>query len=169
MGCMKKGALLILATFLFFVAPVLAAENDTTSDSIQKAYQCLQNEIGNKSSSALSLQEAIFSMLALGDEPKLRDKIESERSSSDCWPKASCRLKETAQVLLAYDRANRDTTQIEEYLTDHNGSTTDLSWFLMIDIANHVPASCTVKHGSTTRTFSVGEDMKLSGDGGSCF
>lgn len=166
MKYMKKGVLLVTCALLLLIAPALAAENDTDA-AIQKAYQCLQAEIGNKSSSTLSLQESIFGMLALGDVQKLRDKIESERSNN-CWPKSGCRLKETAQVLLAYDYARKDTSGIKKYFSERNGSTTDLTWFIMIDIANHVPATCTIKNSGSTRTINIGEDMKLSGEGGSC-
>lgn len=165
---MKKGVVLFAGLFLFLIAFASAAENDTSTEGIAKAYQCLNAEIGNKTSSTLSLQEAIFGMLALGDQSKLRDKIESERSSSDCWPKSSCRLKETAQALLAYDHVNRDTRDIKEYLYDHNGTASDLSWFMLIDITNHEQASCTIKYSGSTRTVTIGEDMKITGDGGNC-
>lgn len=163
---MKK-VLVIFSLLIFLSFSAFAAENNT-SDSIDKAYSCLRSEIGNRTVSEISLQEATFGTLALGSVQKLRDKIEDERSSDDCWPRSSCRLKETAQVLLAYDAINRGTSDIEKYLYKRNGTATDLTWFLLIDISPREQASCTIKSSSSTRTITVGEDMKISGDPGNC-
>ncbi|MEK6899339.1 MAG: hypothetical protein AABW79_04560 [Nanoarchaeota archaeon] len=171
---MKKGVFLFTLVLLISISQVFAADNQTSpsadisDDSIDKAYQCLESELGNKTSSSLSLSEAIFSTLALGESQKTRDKIEDERSNKNCWPKSSCKLKETAQVLLAYDHIGKNTNDIKKYLYERNGSTSDLSWFVMIDISNHISSTCTIKQGSTTRTINIGEDQKISGDAGSC-
>jgi len=167
MKSMNKSGLIIIFTLLIF-AQFVAAET-TNDEKVQQAYQCLRSEIGNKSSSALSLQEATFSILALGNVDKVKEKLDSEKSTSgNCWPKSSCKIKETAQALLASKALGRDTSAIETYLISKNTSATGLTWFIQIDIVRHNASSCTVAYDSTTRNIAIGEDMKLSGDTGSC-
>ncbi len=153
--------------FLFFLIMlsyfVFAAEGD-----VDKAYTCLENEIANKTSESLSLEEAFFSTLALGSKQKMNDKIESERSNQNCWPKSSCTLKDTAHAFLSYDRIGKNTAEIEKYLLTKNSSASDLNWFLQIDIQNHIPSRCNIIYSGQSNQVTIGEDMKISGSGGSC-
>jgi hypothetical protein len=117
--------LLAIVLMVFSMGFGFAAENDSDEDSggiidaddgvdegsaIDKAYECLETEIAEND---VSLQESVFSTLALGSKSKLNDVIEDEEGS-DCWPKGGCKVKETAQVLLAYERAGKDTEDIVE-------------------------------------------------------
>ncbi len=139
----------------------------TNADVIDKAYQCLRGQIGGKSS--LSLQEAVFSALALGNEKKATDLIVNEKNSrEECWPKAGCKIKDTAQVLLAYDRLNKNTADVEKWLLGKNGTASDLNWYLELDIQNHKPTECTIRYDNTDRKINVNNDMKLSSGAGSC-
>jgi len=133
----------------------------------QAAYQCLENLIDEKDQSDLSLQEAVFSTLALGSDSKLRGVIEDAEDDS-CWPSPSCTIKETAQVVLAYERINKNTDDIEAWLTDNSGTATELTWFLQIDISNHQESACTITYQDTDRIITINEDMTLSGNGGLC-
>lgn len=169
-----KSILLGLVLLIFFSFLVAAqnhtvgdTENEISGDSIDKAYQCLRDELDAKTS--LSLQEAVFSVLALGAEDSAIGKIESEKSSGeDCWPASGCKLKDTAQVLLAYNGIGRDTSGALEWISSKNVSAKGLTWFLEIDIANHEASECKVNYENTERTINVREDMTLSGDGGRC-
>ncbi len=158
----KVGVLLFLMVLLAF--PVIAQE----SGSISEAISCLEDQISNKSSESFSLEEAVFTTLALGSEKKLTDKIEDEMSNQNCWPKSSCAIKDTAQVLIAYDQINKDTEDIEDYLLSKNQSASELTWFLQIDIQNHVASTCTAKYDDRDYQIEIGEDMKISGGAGSC-
>ena len=146
--------------------PTLTADESSTA----KAYQCLTDQLGNKS--AFSLQEAVFGQLALGFQQKLQDKIDSEKKSdTSCWPKAGCTLKDTAQVLLLYDKLGKDTSGIKSWILSRNASMTDLDWYLEADISKHSASTCTVKYDSTTRNLAINSDMSLSatdGDLGNC-
>jgi len=169
-----KSVLLGLILFIFFSFLVVAENHtigetptDVSGDSIEKAYQCLRVEIDKKTS--LSLQEAIFSVLVLGAEDKSIEKIESEKKSGEeCWPKLRCKLKDSAQVLLAYHGIGRDTEGIQSWILSRNVSAKGLTWFLEIDITNHEASECKVKYGNIEKTINVREDMTLSGDGGRC-
>ena len=183
---MKKSVMAVAFLLIIFIIPFALAVNETSNttrtnttsssagttsnvntDAVSKAYSCLSDEIDKKSS--VSLQEAVFGTLALGSESKLIDEIESEKKSNEnCWPKAGCTIKETAQVLLAYDRAGKSTSEIEKWLLTKNKTAGDLTWFLEVDVSNHVPSTCTITYDSTPRTIKIKDDLKLEGSGGTC-
>ena len=179
----KRGQLFLLNfIFIIFIAGFVFAANETNSSrnntgvsvnsnenlqGIDKAYQCLKDEIEKKSS--LSLEEAIFSVLALGSNSKSVSKIEDEKKSGEnCWPKAGCKLVETSQVLLAYDKIGKDTKGIKDWINSKKKTAGDLTWYLEIDIQNHEASSCKVKYDNSERTITVNNDLTLSGSGGSC-
>lgn len=175
---------LIFLLFIIALSSVFAANDSATTSTTSgsssniissssgdanadKAYRCLESQIANKST--LSFQEAVFSMLALGSKGKLRENIESQKNSREsCWPKEGCRIKETAQVALAYKRAGISTTEILNWLKSKKGTPSEMTWFLEIDIVNHIPANCIVKYDNKEFRTSVKEDMKLSASAGNC-
>lgn len=133
------------------------------------AYNCLNNKIANNSN--LLLSEAVFSMLALGDKGNLVTIINNNKNSNAaCWPKGTCDVKDTAQVALAFNRINKNTSDIESWLMSKSGTPSELSWYLEIDLTNHSSGSCTVKYDNVQGTISIGDDMtaSISGGIGSC-
>jgi hypothetical protein len=173
----KRGFAVVLA--LIVLASFVVAENETDSDepvvistgtgdfedSIDKAYECLETEVEGKNS--FSLQEAIFGVLALGNEADLVEVIE-EQEKDDCWPKSGCTIKETSQVLLAYDRIGRGTGDIEKWILERNRTADELIWYLEIDIENHESSECVVSHGGRDYSVTVNEDMTVDESGSSC-
>lgn len=177
----KEGVFVSLFILALIILPLIsAADNssnatyvnqltDPADSSIDKAYSCLNNQLNNKTS--VSLQEATFGSMALGSQSLLDDKITAERNPNfACWPKSGCTIKDTAQVLLAYNREGTNTQDIEDWLMSKNVSLTDLNWYLEVDISKHVPSVCTIKYDKTSRSIRIGEDMKLTADSdlGSC-
>lgn len=136
------------------------------SDKVDKAYTCLEDQLKAKTSSQISLQEAIFSTLALGYRESTMQKINDEEKNS-CWPKANCNVKETAQVMLTYQLIGRDYANIEKWLLSKNSTTGDLAWYLEIDATNHLSSQCTIKHGSAQDTVKINPDMTVELTGGS--
>lgn len=178
---MKKSALVITLSLIFFICVIssVIAENETAlissntntnvsalNDAKEKGYDCL-NKVSNRTD--ISLQDAIFGTLAIGYKKNLADKIEAEKSTDSCWPKSGCTLKETAQVALAYQRMGKSNEAIRNWLISKNATLTELNWFLQIDITNHVKSQCTIKYDTTQKTITILEDMRISGDAGSCF
>ena len=168
---------LVLIIFLFLTAGVLAqsnSSNNTTTttqssgNTIDRAYQCLQTQINNKAQNTISLQEAVFGVLALGSNSKLISVIEGKVVGGNHWAESSSQIKDTAQVLLAYDRISRNTDVVETWLKSNRKTATDLIWYLEVDIQNHIASQCTVSYGSEQRTINVNNDMTLSGNPGSC-
>src|SRR3990167_8698789 len=103
---MRKGLMSLMFVFGLIISSgiVFATENDTSGESVDKAYQCLKGEIDKRAS--LSFQEAVFSTLALGSYKGNLKVIDNEKhGSQNCWPKSGCKIKETGQALLALSRA----------------------------------------------------------------
>jgi len=160
----ELGLVLIVLVLVMFSGMVAA---DEETDMIDKAYGCLRERVNE--TAALSLEEAVFSVLALGANDKAVEKIEGTKSGSEsCWPSSGCTIKDTAQVVLAYDRIGRDTSNITGWLLTKNGTASGLMWYLQIVTENNEPDTCDVNYDGGTYSFIIGEDMKLSGSGGTC-
>ncbi len=168
---MKRKLIFLLGVIL--ISSFVFAQSNSTStlssdqDKIDKAYACLKDQIEQKTS--FSLQDAVFGTLALGNEKKLKDKIDEEkRSNEECWPKSGCTIKDTSQVVLALDRSNSDESAAKNWLVSKGISARDLTWYLEIDISGHVSSECTIKYDNREQKIKVREDMKLEGNAGSC-
>ena len=165
-------ALLLTLNSLHVLAQSNSSDDDSQdplpTDNIERAYQCLEDELDERSSDELSLEEAIFSILATGSDSKLIDVIEDNARNDECWPESSCTVKDTSQVMLAYERINRNTEDIEDWLLEREEVASDLTWLLQIDISNHEESICTISYDGQDRQVTINEDMKLSGGAGSC-
>ncbi len=170
---MKKREIILVSISLIFIilmlGSCLAAENATAGDQdkVDKAYKCLENQVKDKTT--LSFQEAIFSSLALGGKSNLADRIDADKDTTNsCWPKAGCKIKDSAIAALAYNRVGKDIANTKKWLLSKNASASDLKWFLEIDISEHVPANCTINDGQKDNKIKIGDDMKIKGVVGSC-
>src|SRR3989344_5576269 len=185
---MNKGRLLtVIAGIILISVLVSAATNNTNAtnassaqssgntlalpknieSTIEKAYICLDNNIGNRTT--LSLQEAVFGTLALGEKKNLVDTISNQKKANEeCWPKNGCTLKDTSQVMLAYERIGKDSDGIESWIASKNATPTELSWYLEMDISSHVPSECTITYDGAGKKINIGEDMKITGNAGAC-
>lgn len=148
-----------------FTTGIVATSGANSGDKIDKAYSCLDNKV--KDNTQLSFQEAIFATLALGSKSNLNSKIEGEKGVN-CWPKAGCRIKETAQGLMAYKRVGTDTKKVESWLNGKNISASDLAWYLQIDVTNHNISKCTINYDGHDNVVNVKDDMRISNGAGSC-
>lgn len=174
---MHKKSVLILILAIISISFVLAQNSSNTSsnsgsssqDVISKAYQCLQNQVNGKEQSSISLQEAVFGVLALGSNSKLVSVIDGKIVSSNHWQETSNPLKDTAQAMLAYNRLGKNTDQIKAWILSKKQTASDLTWFLEIDIGSHEASQCTLSYrNEQQRTININEDMTLSGNPGSC-
>jgi len=165
---MKKRVLFACLLVIVVISSSVYAEDANSQAKIDKAYQCIQDQI--KTKSTLSLQDAVFGVLALGADSKTSSVIDSEKKANEfCWPKASCAIKDTAQVLMAYDRTGKDSKGIKDWLLSKVINEKDLTWYLEIDTDNHAPSECTLTYDSGDHKISIKEDMTLTGSPGSCF
>lgn len=157
----------VLMSFVL-TSGVLAVGNETNQtsglDKVNVAYTCLENQIKDKD---LGLQDAVFATMALGGQDDLIDEIEHERNGN-CWPSPTCTLRETAQVVLAYNQAGKSNSEITDWLESRAKVADDLTWYLEIDVSNHVASDCTVRYNGNKYDFKIKDDMTLSGSAGSC-
>src|SRR3989344_5248241 len=140
-------ALIILASFVFLTNT--AAQNE---EKISKAYSCLNSRVNE---TTLSLEEAVFSALAGVGTSKANTTINSQKSSQDCWPSSGCKIKETAQVILAKNKMQQNTTKAEMWLESQSGLSTDLTWILQITIEGNIPANCEIRYNAAEPGFKI--------------
>lgn len=157
--------MLFLGSFAIAAANDSTTEATTSGDNIDKAYICLENQIKNRN---LSLEEAVFSALALGAKGGIVDRIETGKDGASCWPKGACKVKETAQVALAYKRMNKDISAVKKWLLSKNSTATELKWLLEIDITSKLTASCKINDGQRESTIKILENGRLQGSLGTC-
>ncbi len=159
----------ILVIFLLMFVVVLANVNALEeADNIKNAYRCLDDRIAETSS--LSLEEATFAALTASKSDKvLRNIRDNKDFTYDCWPRGACRLKETAQIMLAKKTLGEDTRGIANWLVSQTGISHDLIWYLQITIENNIPSECNLLYDGSTKSVKIEKDMKITGDAGSCF
>ncbi|MEK6885782.1 MAG: hypothetical protein AABX17_02345 [Nanoarchaeota archaeon] len=180
----KKKVLLVLGSFLIFslflIAFISAADDNstnitaTTKGTTAAAYSCLETQVNEKIDETKTTEELAFSLLALGYnadiQSKLVVKLEDLKSEdAECWPSVSggtCTLKDTAQVLLAYDHIGKDTKEIKNWLKNQTMAPTDLTWYIQIETENS--SKCTIKYDGTTKSINIDESKMISGSAGSC-
>lgn len=164
---MKREVFLALALVLF-VSMVSAASGASAeySDKINSAFNCLDSRV---SSASLSLEDAVFAALAKTPNSKINSTINQQKSASEfCWPNSGCTVKQTAQVALAKMKMGENVGNITKWLKSKAGVTKQLSWYLQISIDNNGPATCKVNYDGADHPVTIDDEMKLSGNAGSC-
>ncbi len=154
----KKGIFFVL--FLVLILSPLFVQSANQTDA--KAYACLEAKVADKCS-ALSSEEKIFSLLAI---QRCKTEVLSDALSGECWPKAGCKIKTTAQAILALNRVNSDTLKAEKWLISQTSTSPDLDWFLQVDAEGET--KCTATYTGGTYSFTIKEDKTISGGTGTC-
>ena len=164
----KKGFVSILIILLVLVN--LSFIYAQTSDSIEQqkidnAYQCVLDKITGNCAS-LSNEEKIFSLLSVNQcQTELKN---SSYNNLECWSSGtgSCKLKTTAQAVLAFDHINENTTKAQEWLLSQARKTSELTWYLQVESPN--PTTCIVTYDEMEYTISIGENKKINRNAGNC-
>ncbi len=151
--------LVVLFLFIILLTRVYAAENSTED----KAISCLEEKIGDRCDE-LTLEEQAFSLMALGSECK--NALLDNSKDNECWPKSSCKLRDTALAIIALDRANTGTEKAEEWLISQNITPKNLEWYLEIDTTEE--SSCSIEYSEKEYEININGDRKLSGGAGRC-
>src|SRR3989344_3586306 len=166
---MKK-EVLFLFLFMVLVFAILSSVNaalNTTQEKqkIDLAYTCLKDKVNTSTlCSSLTTEEKIFTLLAVN---QCKTELISDSSNSEeCWPTGNCRLKTTAQAVLALDDAGANTEKAQSWLLNQSRGTTDLTWFLEIESAQ--PTTCTISYSSQSFNVNIGADKKITSNAGSC-
>ncbi|MBU2503766.1 MAG: hypothetical protein KJ879_01810, partial [Nanoarchaeota archaeon] len=167
---MEKRLAFLGILFVFAIATlslVSAAVNQTTeTDKVEAAYSCLNKKVqGN--CAALSTEEKIFSLLSIG---QCRSEVLSGSTDDGCWSSStssSCKLKTTAEAILALKNSNAGTQvqEAEDWLLSQNRKPSELTWYLQVETPG--ASTCTVAYsGLSSYSFNILEDKTLSGNPG---
>lgn len=168
----RVSTILIIFTFLIFTSMsfVIAQQNETTN-KVDKAYQWLQKEVEDKGCDSLTTEEKIFVLLAIDEcESEL---MEDKDSTNACWPSVSggtCNVKTTAQAILALEESNVNTDDAQKWLLSQNTTPTGIDWYLEIDTQSDEASTCAITYvnAQSISNINIGQDKKISGNPGSC-
>lgn len=158
---MQKRIFGIVFVLIFILAGqlVLAQEDNlSVSEKVDMAYQCLNDKVEGNCES-LSLQEQTFSVLATGE---CRSELSSASDDGKCWPNGNCRIKETAQAILAMSNTGSSTASAEDWLLSQKAIPRDVEWILQVDTAE--ASSCKITYSGSSYQINLNEDKKISED-----
>jgi len=157
----KTCAFLTLFLIIFSLTAVLAADNETDAQKIQKAFECLEDKADD--CFALTTQEIALTILATPDNI-FNDCVNEliDRKSSDHWGN----IRDTALAILALKHAGQNTTSSEEWLLLQTKTPTDLVWYLQED--SNEETECHIGYDAKDFTINIGTDKKIDSDAGSC-
>lgn len=162
----KRGLATLVFTLIILCAGLVVGGSADHVADINKAFNCLDSRVDLTS---ISFEEAVFSALAKTPNQKINQTINQEKSSSEaCWPGSVCTVKATSQAILAKMRLGQNVSDAINWLKARSGVTQQMTWYLQITIDSNEPASCLVNYDDVDRTVLIDEDMKLSGNLGSC-
>ena len=153
----------VLIVLLMFVLPLVISEGVLDDDAkIDKAYDCLGEKVEGECSS-LSLEEMIFSCLAIGE---CEEEILNASKNNGCWPSSDCDIKTTAQAILALDQKGEDTDEAEAWLFSKNKTPSGMIWYLQIE--SNQETTCSVTYSGSSHDITIGADKKIISGAGSC-
>ena len=162
---MKKRAVVLILLLFLTIMPFVLAANET---GYEKAYSCLETQLGDDCAASASTEQTAFSLLAVAYNSGLQGdckKALEDKEKDNCWGKTSsdsCDLKSTSQAILALNYIGKNTDDYVKWLEDKKKQTTGLTWFLEID-ANEA-TSCKIKtNDANEKTFTINENKKISG------
>lgn len=159
---MSKKAYFIFLFVLVLSTLFVSAANETAPE--KKAALCLENKIKEKSCASLSSEEKIFSLLAIG---RCKNELIADSINSECWPKDNCKVKTTAQAILALKKSNYAISSAEKWLISKAVNfSSDITWYLQVETSNS--SKCRASYLNNEYSFKVNEDKTLSGNAGKC-
>ncbi len=161
----KKRILGIFIIFLILLTfSLLQAQENSTEEQekVDKAYSCLNDKVEGNCDS-LTTEEKIFSLFAIN---KCKAELVDDSSNEECWPAENCKLKTTAQAVLALDNVGTNTDEAKQWLLAHRRTPSELIWYLQIESSKQT--TCTIGYTGFSGTIDVGENKKISRDAGQC-
>ena len=150
---------LISMLFVYALPGIIADEID---DKLNASYTCLENKVKDNCN-ALSSEEKIFSLLAIEE---CREEVLADSADNECWPGSGCRIKTTAQAILALDKINVDVSSAAAWLLSQNTIPSGIDWYLEIESTG--AAACTITYDGNSYSVSIGADKKINTRAGNC-
>ena len=166
----KRGALLFISSLLIIllILNVSAQSTDENQTQLDKAYQCIKDKVGDDCSQ-LTLEEQTFSLLGVGNYKDCKNSILTnslDQNEQQCWPKTSCKVKDTAIALLALERAGGNTDKAKNWLLNQSKVASDLIWYLQIESSQ--ATTCNIKYDNANHNVNIQENKKPASGAGNC-
>ncbi|VVB79588.1 Uncharacterised protein [uncultured archaeon] len=167
MDNMKKrviGVIVFLSIVLFAVLASAAVEGEEAK--VNQGYLCLENKVNQSTCNLLTLEQKLFSFLAIGK--CLNESLNSASANLTCWPNGACTIKDTGQAVFSLTGTEGvDLKNAINWLKSKNATATDLVWLLEIDSSDSV--NCTVSVDSTTADVKIAKNKVITSvTGSSC-
>ncbi len=150
---------LLFISILPFLNFTLAAEED----KVELGYSCLEKSINQTGCSSLNFEGKVFAYLASGLCGK---ELSEDNQSNQCWPKAGCKLKSTAQAILALNKKT-DMELAEKWLLKQTAVPSGIDWFLEIEVPSGETTCQILYPGSPPAKITIRENKTLSSGAGS--
>jgi len=154
---------ILLTTFTLADITSGDSSEDTQLSNVDRAYACLENQLGDNCAGTKSTKTASFNLLAgaydsgiqTGCKDSLMDKLQA-----NCWSETdagACTIKSTALAILALEHIGEDTEDYVTWLLDKRLSNTGLVWYMQIDSNNKTECDINGK------TITVENNKKITG------
>jgi hypothetical protein len=158
---MKKEVLLLALIFVILFSSFSSAEIANESAKKDKAYDCLKNQIDDRTCAKLSSEEKIFSLLAAGE---CGSEVDKDAKGNECWPSSGCTIKATAQAIMAL---NGNNDKAEKWLLSQNKTPSNIDWYLQVESTE--ATSCEISFASGSYNLELSEEKKIISSSGRCF
>ena len=155
---LKKSVSVLM--LVIFLTNFIIAQDDA---AIDKAYSCLEDELGDNCGGTKSTKQNAFNLLAISYSSSLQSGCESSlknKLKGNCWGETdtgSCNIKSTALSILALNHIQDDVDDYVNWLLSKRIENTGLTWYLEIDTNNKT--ECTINGKKVV----IESDKKISG------
>lgn len=168
MDNMKKqviGVIVFLSIVLFAVLASAAITGE--EEKVNQGYLCLENKVNESTCNLLTLEQKLFSFLAIGK--CLNETLNDASANLTCWPSSGCQIKPTAQAVFTLTNAEGvDLTNAINWLKSKNATATDLVWLLQVESSESI--NCTLTIDSIPTNIKIGKNKVVTSvSSSSCF
>ncbi len=165
---LKKGVFIFVITisFLASLTLIFAAQHETAQpvvSDIDRAYACLENQLGSNCGNTQNTEQAAFNLLAIAYNQGKQNNCKTDlnqKKQLTCWSETdtgSCNIKSTAIATLALNYIRENVDDQKSWILDRRISGTGLTWFLQVDSDNRT--ECTINGA----TVVIEENKQISG------
>lgn len=156
----KTGVLII---FILLFTSLIFAQNHSSKSEIDRAYSCLESNLGNNCGSTKSTNLAAFNLLSSSYKSNFQSDCKAslnEKKKDNCWAETdvgNCNIKSTSLAILALSHIGDNVDSNVNWLLSKKISQTGLIWYLEIDTINR--SECDING----KKVIVEDNKKISG------
>ena len=160
----QKRVYLFLIALILLSSFILAQSEEQAATEIDKAYACLEENLGDNCGGTRSTKQNSFNLLAASYDSSLQSdcssSLKEKLKDNVCWGETdtgTCNIKSTALATLALTHIQDDVEDHEDWLLSKRIKDTGLTWFLEIDANNQT--ECDINGVKVT----IEDNKKISG------